>query len=116
MQVFDLQFFAGAAERRADRAAVVRKDKVAPRPEPALFLDEMQGIETGQIEQRNELIVADLLAWVLAIVHDDHAASGVDFVPMDAADFLLTHRAGDGEAHDPPHRHQQPPVCIEIVQ
>ncbi len=70
VQVLDAEITANTAEGRADRAPIVGEDEPGGAAQPlSLLADHACSVETGISHQRDNLVIAGLLAGVLTLAN-----------------------------------------------
>jgi hypothetical protein len=80
-----------------------------------LRFDESPGIEAGDLQKGNFLIVAALLPGILSVADDDGPRSRVDIVPLDATDLFLPHGRCNSKANDAANGNELPVIALDVA-
>lgn len=76
----------------------------------------LTGIEPRGSEKRDLLVVPGLVARVLPVADQEHAAVDVEIGPFDAANLVEPHGCGHRELHDACHRQGEAIIVIEAAE
>src|ERR1700693_5100806 len=101
VKVLEPELRGGSREISSDGTAAIRKNAgpIAPLP-----FGDFESIETGCVEQRHSLMIADAVLRMLPIVNHHCLGGRIEVCPFQAAHLGDTHGARQAELQDVGHR------------